>query len=317
MVFNELSVKPELVEPGRSNVSSRQTIDCFVSFLHHMRKRDMLDEIITLSDIHAFYVSEGYGVNEWLSDSGVNRTHKQFLQLMRNKSWRYIESGDYADCEFTVAVANEIHKALGCVIASQNEYPVISVETSDLWTRPEIKGEYVSLDEDGNIHSKERSVRNLSGSMDISTIETEFRATVYKRVSSGQDLWELREDLYPNLIFCESVKDQLHKDPEKYHILKIMEKLERLQKYFAEYGGAYDPKVLGMGARSESESVKSDNSLKNMRKFRKPTGEEAYFFDHIGFSGKFSAGRIHFLPQNDVKICYIGYIGRHLDTKKY
>lgn len=317
LVFNELSIKPELTELGRSDMSSKQIINEFVSFLHSMKKQNLLDGVITPSDIHDFYVSDRYSINEWLSDSSVNRTYKQFFQLMRNKLWRYIDLGDYDDCEFAIIVNGKNHTAIGCTVACKNECPIISVETKEFWSSPEIEGEYSSLDEEGNIHRTRQTVQNLTASTDISIIETKYRSLAYKRVSSGQDLWEMRAELYPNLIFCESVKDQLYKDPEKYHILKIMERLARLQVYFASYDGVYDPKVLGMNARSESDSVKTDLALKNMRKFRKPNGEEDYFFDHIGFTGKYSAGRIHFLPQNDERKCYIGYIGRHLETKKF
>ncbi|MGN0462818.1 MAG: hypothetical protein ACI4HZ_10305 [Ruminococcus sp.] len=96
-----------------------------------------------------------------------------------------------------------------------------------------------------------------------------------------------------------------------------MKKLERFQEYFSNCSSSYDPKELGIGARTESETVKSDTELKNLRKFQLPNGSEEYFFDHIGFTGKYSGGRIYFLPDNSNNKCYIGYIGRHLPTKKY
>ena len=136
-------------------------------------------------------------------------------------------------------------------------------------------------------------------------------------ITSGQDLWEKREKLYPNLIFCENVKDNLYQDSEKYHIMNVMTRLNRLQQYFSAYDGRYEPKKLGMNARTESDTVKKEPSLKNLRLFRKPDGSEEFFFNHIGFSGKYSGGRIYFLPDDANKKCFIGYIGRHLPTKKF
>ena len=96
-----------------------------------------------------------------------------------------------------------------------------------------------------------------------------------------------------------------------------MRRLNCLQEYFSNCDSKYDPKALGIGARSESTTVKTDPDLKSKRKFRLPNGDEEYFFDHISFSGKYSGGRIHFLPDNINKKCYIGYIGQHLPTKNF
>lgn len=96
-----------------------------------------------------------------------------------------------------------------------------------------------------------------------------------------------------------------------------MKKLERFQDYFSNCNNLYDPKVLGMGARTESETVKSDTDLKALRRFKLLDGNEEYFFDHVGFTGKYTGGRIYFIPDNANNRCFIGYIGRHLPTKKY
>ena len=72
-----------------------------------------------------------------------------------------------------------------------------------------------------------------------------------------------------------------------------------------------------MSARTESETVKTNAELKKLRKFKLPNGNIEYFFDHVGFTGKYTGGRIYFLPDNPNKICYIGYIGKHLPTKNY
>lgn len=67
-----------------------------------------------------------------------------------------------------------------------------------------------------------------------------------------------------------------------------MDRLLNLQKYFQEQHERYDSKELGMDARTESETVKTDVSLKNQRLFKLPSGEKEYFFDHIGFTGKYT-----------------------------
>lgn len=317
LAFNELSAKTELIDTCNKNVTARTIIDNFVSFLHIMREHDLLDNILATPDIYTFYTSEHYGIKEWFADRSVKHTQQQFLRVILGKHLHVLNQSDYNDCEFTVTVGDKSHKSLGCSIASKHECPILSLETNDFWVKTEIIAAYSILNEDGEIQCGECHIKNFTGATDIATIKEGIKSEVYKNISSGQDLWEAREALYPNLIFCESVKDQLYADPEKFHILQIMKRLDRMQLYFSEYDGRYEPKSLGFDARTESETVKKDPMLKNMRKFRKPDGVETYFFDHIGFDGKFTAGRIHFLPQDDERKCCIGYIGRHLPTKKY
>ena len=96
-----------------------------------------------------------------------------------------------------------------------------------------------------------------------------------------------------------------------------MKRLQRMQDYFSTCSNTYNPNDLGLDARTESDTVKADSDLRDLRKFRLPNGQEEYFFDHISFSGKYKGGRIHFLPDNVNNMCYIGYIGKHLPTKNY
>ena len=165
--------------------------------------------------------------------------------------------------------------------------------------------------------SESRTIDNISTITQERNIVNFQREKMLEGISSGQDLWEAREKLYPNLILCDNVKDQLYQDSEKFHILAVMKRLQCLQNYFSQYHEIYNPNELGFDARTESESVKNNPKLKNDRKFRLPDGTEVYFFDHISFTGKYTGGRIYFLPDCKNQRCHIGYIGQHLPTQKY
>ena len=219
--------------------------------------------------------------------------------------------------EFLVSIADCLYSSIGCTFAYEYENPVISLNTNKTWENKNLFGEYRELDENAEIIISEKYVENLNAKVSIKEIQKMHVEKVYASISSGYDLWEQREKLFPNLCFCENVKTQLYNDPERFHVVKIMEKLQRLQEYFASIEGPYEPKTLGLNARTESDTVKNDPELKKYRLFRMPSGEERFFYDHIGFTGKFSGGRIHFLPVVEEKMCYIGYVGRHLPTKKY
>ena len=99
------------------------------------------------------------------------------------------------------------------------------------------------------------------------------------------------------------------------HINAIIKRLEKLDYYYNKHN-AFNIKILGFNARNESDSVKNNSKLKELRNFKKPNGSYSYFYNHISFSGNFN-GRIYFEADDNLKKIYIGYIGTHLPTSRY
>lgn len=315
--FNELSTKLELSEI-RSQTQAREVINNFVIALKKIKEQECIEGILINTDIYfSKIISESeYGLREWLNDTSVDKEHKRFLKSYLGRSVSIFD--DYALCgEFYVYKNESEYKGNGCTYAFEHEKYVISIETSSLWKKNIIKGKYIDIDREGEIVEIKDVINNLYDITSISDLGHKLIEKVYANISSGYDLWDQKEKLFPNLIFCDNVKAQLYNDPERYHIIAIMNKLKNLQDYFSKNIKYYDPQKLGMNARTESDTVKKDRELRKYRMFRLPNGREEYFYDHIGFSGKYSGGRIYFLPCVSENKCYIGYIGKHLPTKKF
>ena len=147
-------------------------------------------------------------------------------------------------------------------------------------------------------------------------LQRKEREKMFSRVSSGKELWEKRESLYPHLVFCDSVEKQLERAGNSLHIRTIMKRLKILEDYFARYDGSFNKEEVGYGCREESESVENNKETKRMRIFKTPYGKDEFFTWHISFSGDYP-GRIHFLPDAEHKVGIIGYIGKHLPTSKF
>ena len=313
LTLNELSIK----HMGLYNCSqARKFITDFVIFIQKLAKHNIIDEIIMPSDFFSIHITGNYGVTQWLSDKSVDNKYKQYFKRLLDKYQRYFDKNEI-EGEFIIQIANLDCQAIGCAFALERDNIVISLNTHKLWKNKTISGKYTILNDEEELDTTIRSVENLSNGVSFDEVIRSHRKNMLEGITSGQDLWEKREKLYPNLIFCENVKDNLYQDSEKYHIMNVMTRLNRLQQYFSTYDGRYEPKKLGMNARTELDTVKKEPSLKNLRLFRKPDGSEEFFFNHIGFSGKYSGGRIYFLPDDANKKCFIGYIGRHLPTKKF
>ncbi|MEG0577300.1 MAG: hypothetical protein RR500_05535 [Bacilli bacterium] len=314
-VFNELSVHLD----GSRNYEedARSVVNEFVAILLKISRKKEFDGLITTQDIYNFKTSSKYSIHDWLNDPLVEKKYKTFFRTFYNQKCSYIDNNDYSLDEFEIDIENDKFKGIGCLVASEMNESVLSLKTSELWLNEEIEGVFRTVDiEVDEIVNENRTINNISEEIHIDKLEWKFKEKNFAMLSSGQDLWEKREMLFPNLVFCRSTKDQLYKDPEKFHIEQVAKKLMRMQQYFSEYDGIYDPKKLGLNARTESKTVKSNKDLKTLRLFEKPDGSRDYFYDHIGFTGKY-CGRIHFSPDDGNKKCYIGYIGKHLTTKNF
>ena len=121
---------------------------------------------------------------------------------------------------------------------------------------------------------------------------------------SQNDFWERRGEFFPNkIILSTEVEKQIENlDSRVFQqamgILRDVEKSRKLITDFSHSG--------------ESKTVKQDEALKKQRYFT-IEDEKIFFENHI--KSLPNANRIYFLEQGD-KI-FIGYIGKHLPTKKY
>lgn len=127
-------------------------------------------------------------------------------------------------------------------------------------------------------------------------LESELQLSISK-----ENLWERREDFFTKIKFCPEVEVQI-KDLPKYifeRTISILRDVETEKKMITDYNYS-----------GESQSVKDDPEMKSLRYFT-ITSKKVYFNNHIKTSGY----RIYFLEHES--LIYIGYIGKHLKTKKY
>ena len=255
---------------------------------------------------YSFSVNATYGIQDWLSDQFVRKEVKQRFRSFQN---RYLHIVDFQDYSRKVHFLYEQQRILApCgTVAIEQDIPLLSLATDPAWSDSKICG-YIDLQDDPV------DINNVANEAHYRKLAAQLFQNRQSSIFSGQDLWEQRESLFPNLVFCNSVKQQLYESPHRTHIQKIVSRLSILNEYYNLYP-TYQTKLLS-GARTESDSVKNDPSLKSERKFTKPDGTSDYFYEHISFSGDYS-GRIHFLPDDNNKRIYVGYVGKHLRTQKY
>ena len=313
-MMNELSMRQDLSD-ATTERDVQLLIEDFANEFHKLNVGGCVEGLIAVSNFYTSELAEGYGILQWLSSPDVEEKYKRKIRSIINRC-NWIEAGQFPLSELKVDCGVSKESAIGCLAAYERNEEVVSFGTCALWRGAQIAGMYYTIDEETEAETEaEIQVKNYTPAR-FASIRENAQERLFKEISSGQDLWDRKEALFPHLKFCDSVKSQLLGDPERFHVVMVMKRLQRMDEYFASCGDVYDPKVLGLDARTESETVRNDPELKEYRKFQLADGSFAYFFDHISFSGKY-CGRIHFLPDAPNGMCTIGYIGRHLRTKKF
>ena len=294
---------------------AKKCIDRFVFLLHKLREAGILEQIESDIKINNINVGGNYHVYDWLNDNGVTREHKNFLKTILDKYNKDIADSNLAS-EFCVDIQGKKYCSHVLKKAAEDEDYVISVNTTSLFYVDEIKGTYCFVDEENDdTREEERTIQNIFDESKIEQLKASAKNELYNNINSGFDLWEWREEIFPNLIFCDQTKIQICENHGKSHIISVIKRLEILNKYYDE-NLKFEIKLLGFNARTESETVMKTPKLKKCRKFKKPDNTEEYFFEHISFTGDF-AGRIYFKADDNSHKIYIGYIGKHLPTAKY
>lgn len=308
MIINELSLLP--VENGQEefdNIMSR-----FLNVCLMIRTKKSDNDFYCTQELFLKEFAPGYTIYSWLDNPNVSRKEKDLFRKMAYKR-QLLDKSQFLGSEFLTKMPNgRSQSAIGCLVAYETEGYVVSMRTAPLWEQEEIQGIYVSATED----DKKASIRNCSLTEHVQGLEEEERQKTFRMVSSGKELWEKRESIYPHLIFCECVRKQLEEARNSLHIKTIMKRLQILEDYFRDFDGKFEKDKMGFGCREESESVKKNEKLRKMRVFELPDKREEFFSWHISFSGDFP-GRIHFMP--DVKECVgiVGYVGKHLPTSSH
>lgn len=132
---------------------------------------------------------------------------------------------------------------------------------------------------------------------------------------SYRNLWEKRGDLFPNLILCGEVENQIAKtgnSPILHQIIDRLTTLNDVAKEWKKRGNDFNYKLANRSSslRISPESEQTMKKYGNERVFSLPDGGRKTFELHI----KTGNLRFHFYPDNNTKIIYVGYIGPHLST---
>lgn len=309
--FNEVSIHDDFYTKQSYESKNRIILD-FIEIVREAKIKKVFDGLLYNHSINIEFSSF---FSNWLDDSSVKKEDKSLLRSFLGTFISFVET---PLAETSIVIDEITYNSKGAGIAIDNSCNfIVNLKSHYEWEKKNKSFEYKTLINDELIDSK----KEISQIFDIQSLQCLLvleKENKYKSISSGQDLWEQWDELFPNLIKCDKVKDCLYRDPEKNHIEKVIEQLDLLQQYFSSLKKSFslnELKHLGIDVSDESDTVKKNPKLKEVRFIKLPDGSKEYFYYHTKFFGKFES-RLYFLPITNSSKCYIGYIGRHLQTAK-
>jgi len=256
-------------------------------------------------------IAPQYSVKNYIYDGSVNQATRRLFQTIVTKG-PYIENlfnqsfgehdcclqtnGELMDVSRTSVAAASLSDG---ILASLRNAPQFSTETIPVY--------YLKGDE-----RQEGRIVNL---YDPDQAESFVRYFLQRDMCSGENLWEKRIALYPEITFCEEVKNQLIDLNYNTSVLRnINRHLGCMSKYMKAIrsGEVKTPNYTQMGIGASRESEITLKHYGHLRNFQCPDGKERVFSWHSKIKGKANL-RIYFYPLDEENGHFlIGYIGKHL-----
>lgn len=173
----------------------------------------------------------------------------------------------------------------------------VSFHSSDEW------GNDIIILQKNSIDINIKHASNIEHLKEHTEFFKDFEA--YQKLGiTRENLWERRNELFADkIIFCKEIEKQIQNIDKVVfdQVIGILRDVEKNRKEITDYNYS-----------GESKSVKDDENLKKHRYFT-IDNEKVFFENHI--KSLPNANRIYFLEHKN-KI-FIGYIGKHLPTKRY
>ena len=310
LLVNELSFQTQ----ANKLMDSHQLMNDFISVIKSLKPVRGTDPIRTSMTLWGKELFRGYSVNQWLNHT--NRDQMVWFKAIVRKG-PYIETIldeelDYHECRFQ---GNDVTSTslAGAVFL---DGILLSLQNANSFDVERISLEY----REGEVPFKKFEVLNVYDPDTVNNFIGKLYKEVLENVSSWDELWERRAELFSELTFCDCVQNQLKRLDFGVSNFKIIRKhLIKMNEYCRRMRMKNEDFIPDYNAMGIEASMESSETLKHygyQRKFRCPDGSTRLFDWHSKQRGQNL--RIHFSPPDfGTGDFIVGYVGPHLDTIRY
>lgn len=303
MVLNELSLKT----PVGDIPKARKLMSELISTLRQA-KVSGVKVLRTSNKIDYLELAPNYPIARWRNDPEVDKEEIRFFKTLATKApfWtnEFQEFKDEFDLS-EVRYQGEIVNSIGFALIVDG-LPV-SFNSETRWKNSYLSLKVLRIEENQEIVSETVEIIHASCRNHVKQhydwIKNRFRTEIL----DGEELWNRREELFPNLEFCEEVYKQINyldnRKPIFRQLIKKLFELEESSKNWTD--GAFKLETLASKASVESQSRlrQFDSELS----FMCSDGEKRLFSLHVRITP--GAWRLHFCTELGPGKIIVGYIG--------
>jgi hypothetical protein len=313
LILNELSLR----NPAPNEQEAQQRMSELIKTIKTVKAQVVKVSLRTKENFHTIILAPNYPLRRWLNDA--DQVERVFIKTLATKApfSTDIANSEIQDLENNAGLSEFYHQgelAIGFGVAHMLNTIAVSLLSEECWDCSRIEIEARQLDEDEQVIHEIVEIIHASRSNHVQEHAYKIQNRIRKGVLNGEDLWNRKEELFPNLEFCDAVGKQLRNirsgQLELQPVVKILFELQNCCKNWNT--GSFNVESYALDESGESEQTL--NKFGKERTFCCPDGQERLFERHVKL--RFCNWRIHFFPVKLGKVI-IGYVGRHLATVKY
>lgn len=194
--------------------------------------------------------------------------------------------------------------------------PLLSHPTRSPWSDDPLRCELVEV-ADNDLICRNLDLINL---VNLASVERNIgimRSMRDMLTSSASDLAKNWKHLYPHVIMCGEVSEELRhwrfNDTGLAFFRRVMNALNEVCEEWRSEPSVFNGFLESLtrhGVNCSDESSSTKQRFAKERRFRLPNGAA----DHFWFHAKGAVLRVHFLPNEGDKTVFVGYCGTHLPT---
>ncbi|MDF0731388.1 hypothetical protein P0Y43_11710 [Pseudomonas entomophila] len=311
--WNELSEHPLAEESSAANARMNALIDTLSSLKRHAERLPPI-QLRTCVPMASIEIAPNYYVSNWLAQTDQIRrviflrmeTSAPLLQSARDND----DAIDRFGCTECTISGNA---AEGCRAAWATEELTASLSSGDQWQGHLLDVEIMALDADGNLTNRHSTVRHIAMPEHVAEHAAWIAERVRTSIRDGQDLWERRSTLFPNLDWCHQTERQVKAfGVGSPHLRNIVLRLIELDTAFSTWNGSsIGPDFVPSKCTPETQKTLADEAADHTATL--PDGTQHLFSWHVRFTP--NGGRIFFDGDTATNRGQVGYVGLKNDGR--
>lgn len=229
--------------------------------------------------------------------------------LMKSALGTLLQEKEIEDVYYIIDMNVNNIPCKGLGIASENVTNSVAVSfTHEQWNLSAYTVSITLLDEEALPESFLSKTRNVCDESQCHLHQDALLRQKLFQIQTGNELWLKRNELFPNLQFCENVKAQMKALKNGTSELRqVIIKLNELQAVASRCTTEKGIQESDFTSKVTYESKSRERTLHDKLTFLCPDGKEHLCSWHARYTP--GAGRIHFYPVESNQVFYIAYIG--------